>query len=104
MSESIQPRHLPYEARARIADNLLLLRERAGVSQEVLADRALVSTDRIGAIENGQVNSLLDTYIRLAGSLSITLDDLLAGVIWRPGSVELEYESGYSVEFSVAGP
>lgn len=50
------------------------------------------------AIENGQVNSLLDTHVRLAGSLSIALDDLLAGVTWKPGSVELEYESSYVVE------
>lgn len=64
----------------------------------------MVSPDRIGAIENGTVNSLLDTPVRLAGSLSVTLDDLLAGVTWRPGSVELEYEAGYTVEFKLDAP
>ena len=94
-------RELPHEARARIANNLLLRRKRAGLSQEALAGLAMVSPNRIGAIESGTVNSLLDTHVRLAGSLSITLDDLLAGVTWRPGSVELEYEAGYAVEFDL---
>lgn len=104
MSGSIRSRDLPYEARARIADNLLLLRKGAGLSQEALSDLAMVSPDRIGAIENGTVNSLLDTHVRLAGSLSITLDDLIAGVMWRPGSVELEYEAGYTVELKLDAP
>ncbi len=99
MTSPLEARELPYQARARIADNLLLQRMRAGLSQEALGDRAMVSPDRIGVIENGQVNSLLDTHVRLAGSLSITLDDFLAGVTWKPGSVELEYEAGYLVEF-----
>jgi len=64
----------------------------------------MVSPDRIGAIENGVVNSLLDTHVRLAGSLSITLDDLLAGVTWRLGSVELEYEAGYAIELVLDPP
>lgn len=104
MSGPIRSRELPYEARARIADNLLLRRKRAGLSQEALADLAMVSPDRISAIENGFVNSLLDTHVRLAGSLSVTLDDLLAGVTWRPGSIELEYEAGYAVEFNLDTP
>ncbi len=99
MASPLEARELPYQARARIADNLLLQRMRAGLSQEALGDRAMVSPDRIGAIENGQVNSLLNTHVRLAGSLSVTLDDLFAGVTWRPGSVELEYEASYVVEF-----
>jgi DNA-binding XRE family transcriptional regulator len=99
MASPLEARELPYQARARIADNLLLQRMRAGLSQEALGDRAMVSPDRIGVIENGQVNSLLDTHVRLVGSLSIRLDDLLAGVTWKPGSVELEYEASYVVEF-----
>jgi len=99
MTSPPKARELPYQARARIADNLLLQRMRVGLSQEALGDRAMVSPDRIGVIENGQVNSLLDTHVRLAGSLSITLDDLLAGVTWRPGSIELEFDASYVVEF-----
>lgn len=44
---------------------------------------------------------MLDTYVRLAGSLSVTLDDLLAGVAWNPGVVELEFDAGYKVEFDL---
>jgi hypothetical protein len=64
----------------------------------------MVSTDRIGKIENGNVNGILDTYVRLAGALSLGLNDLLAGVTWSPGSIELEYEAGYQVEFDVEAP
>lgn len=97
-------RELSYEARARIADNLFLQRKRAGYSQEALAERAMVSPGRVGAFESGKVLGMLDTYIRLAGSLSVTLDDLLAGVSWTPGVVELEFDAGYKVEFEVEAP
>lgn len=102
MNGPIRSRELPYEARARIADNLLLQRRRAGYSQQALAARAMVSADRIGAAENGRVTAMLDTYVRLAGSLSVTLDDLLAGVTWTPGSVR--FDAGYKVEFEVEAP
>ncbi len=97
-------RELSYEARARIADNLFLQRKRADVSQETLGERAMVSPSRIGAIENGKVTAMLDTYVRLAGSLSITLNDLLAGVTWTPGVVEFEFDAGYKVEFNIDAP
>ena len=83
---------MPYEARARIADNVFLLRKRAGYSQEDLSKRAMVSVDRIGKIENGRVTGKFDSYVRLAGSLSVPVHDLLAGVTWTPGSIELEVE------------
>jgi transcriptional regulator with XRE-family HTH domain len=99
-----QVKDLTYQVRARIADNLFLQRRRAGYSQETLAERAMVSADRISALENGDVAGMLDTYVRLAGSLSITLDDLLAGVTWIPGTVEFEFEAGYKVEVELQTP
>lgn len=104
MTGSVRTFELPYEARARIADNLLLRRRRAGYSQEALGARAMVTPARIGAIENGKSVGMLDTYVRLAGSLSITLDGLLAGVAWAPGVVELEFDAGYRVEFELEAP
>lgn len=98
------PSKLPYEAKARIADNLFLQRKRAGYSQEALGRRAMVSSDRISAIENGEVLGLLDTYVRLAGGLGITLNELLAGVSWTPVIVEFEEEGGYEVEFQWEPP
>lgn len=91
-------KELSYRARARLADNLLLQRKRACLSQEALAKRAMVCATRIGAIESGQSAAMLATYVKLAGSLGITLDDLLAGVAWSPSVVELEYDAGYEVE------
>jgi transcriptional regulator with XRE-family HTH domain len=103
MSKSRGRRELPYEARARIADNLFLLRRRAEYSQGELAALVRVSAGQIGSIESGKVLGMLDTYVRLAGALSLTLDDLLAGVRWAPGELELEIDAGYKVEFEVEG-
>lgn len=101
MDRSGWPSELPYQARARLADNLLLQRKRADLSQEALGRRAMVCASRIGAIENGSVTAMLPTYVRLAGSLGISLDELLAGVVWTPGVVELGHDAGYEIEFSV---
>ncbi len=95
---------LSYAARARLADNIFLQRMRAGYSQEALGDRAQLSRGRVGQIERGHVGGTLDTYVRLAGALGITLDDLLAGVSWTPAFIESEVEGGYGVEFEVEGP
>jgi transcriptional regulator with XRE-family HTH domain len=99
-----RPHELSYEARARIADNLFLHRMRAGYSQEALSKRALLCRGRVNQFELGRVRGLLDTYVRLAGSLSITIDDLLAGVTWTPGMIESEVEAGYLVEFEIETP
>ena len=64
----------------------------------------MVTPERISAIEAGRPNATLDTYLRLAGALSITLDDLLAGVTWTPAVLDLEYDAGYEVEFEVEAP
>lgn len=97
-------RDLPYQARARLADNLFLQRRRAGCSQDELAELARISRCQIGSIESGQVGGRLDTWVRLAGALSITLDDLLAGVTWTSGEIEFEVEAGYEVEFDLGTP
>jgi transcriptional regulator with XRE-family HTH domain len=101
MSKSRGRRELPYEAKARIADNVFLQRRRAKYSQEEIAELARVSAGQIGSIENGKVLGMLDTYVRLAGALSLTLDDLLAGVTRTPGMIEMEIDAGYKVEFEV---
>jgi transcriptional regulator with XRE-family HTH domain len=95
---------LPYPVRARIADNVFVLRRRAGISQETLAGIALVSTARIGRVEGGRVGGRLDSYVRLAGALDATLDDLLAGVIWSPPIIESEVEGGYTATFDSEAP
>lgn len=104
MGKPTRAAELSYEARARIADNVFLQRKRVGYSQEALGERAMLTTGRIAALEDGKVLAKLDAYVRLAGSLSITLDDLLAGVRWTPSIVESEIEAGYIVEFEIEAP
>lgn len=103
MNRPIAAHRLPYEARARIADNIFLLRKHAGYSQEILGERAKISLERIGTLENGRIVGPLDLYVRLASSLDVTLTELLAGVRWNPGTIEFEYEAGYQVDFEVEG-
>jgi transcriptional regulator with XRE-family HTH domain len=103
MNRQIPSRELSYEARARIADNVFLLRKRAGYSQDELSRLAMVSADRIGKIENGRVTGKFDSYVRLAASLSVQVHDLLAGVTWTPASIEMEVDAIYEVEFDVEG-
>jgi transcriptional regulator with XRE-family HTH domain len=99
MSTAKVVRDLPYEAKARVADNLFVQRRRAELSQDELGEAAMVSPGQIASIENGKSVGMLDTWVRLSGALSLSLDDLLAGVTWTPGQIELEIEAGYEVTF-----
>jgi transcriptional regulator with XRE-family HTH domain len=102
MSRRIPRRELPHGARARIADNLFLLRKRAGHSQEDLAELAMISSDRIGKIENGQAAGRFESYVRLAGALSVPVHDLIAGVTWTPAEIQMEVDAAYRVEWEPA--
>jgi transcriptional regulator with XRE-family HTH domain len=104
MSRAGGVRELPYEAKARIADNLFVQRRRAELSQGELGEAAMVSPGQVGSIEIGKSVGMLDTWVRLAGALSLSLDDLLAGVTWSPGEIELEIDAGYEVTFEPFAP
>ncbi len=99
MSDPEAPKDFTYQLRARLADNLFVHRRRAGYTHEKLAERAMVSMHQIGAIENGRSLGQLHTWVRLAGALSLPLDELLAGMTWTPGEIEFEIDAGYAVEF-----
>jgi transcriptional regulator with XRE-family HTH domain len=103
MSRGRNRQRLPYEARARIADNVFLLRKQAGYSQADLAELSIVTPSQIGKIERGDTFGHFDTYIRLAGALSVSVHDLLAGVTWRPAAVELEISAAYEVKWETNG-
>jgi hypothetical protein len=32
-------------------------------------------------------------------AINSTIADLLAGVVWTPGSIEMEFDAGYAIEF-----
>jgi hypothetical protein len=57
----------------------------------------MVSADRIGKIESGRVTGKFDSCVRLAGSLSVPVHELLAGVTWTPASIEMEIDAAYVV-------
>jgi transcriptional regulator with XRE-family HTH domain len=71
----------------RFAANLTLLRKAADLSQEELSFRAAVHRTQISLIEGGHRMPRLDTLIKLAGALGVTLQELMKGISWDPSIV-----------------
>lgn len=70
------------EARERLGRNVLVRRLREDVSRGELGSRAAISTRRLAQVEEGRAGATLDVWVRIAGTLDESLDDLLAGVRW----------------------
>lgn len=87
----------PDAARARFARNVSRLREEAGFSQEVMADRSAVSTAMISKVEGGKVLPYFDVVIRMAGALSTTPSALVEGIIWKPGEIVESDPQDYTI-------
>jgi transcriptional regulator with XRE-family HTH domain len=85
------------EVGAGFGANLRRCRRRAGLSQEALGERAQLHRTEIGLLERGARTPRVDTVIRLASSLSIPAAELLAGITWRLGHVEV-VDGGFEVE------
>jgi DNA-binding XRE family transcriptional regulator len=68
----------------RFGHNLSRCRERAGLSQEELGMRAELHRTAVGQLERGQRIARADTLVKLAGSLAVRPEDLLAGLEWEP--------------------
>lgn len=84
------------EVAARFAKNLRRCRKRAGISQEELGYRAQLHRTEVSLLECGQRTPRIDTVMRLAGSVSSPVGDLLAGLEWTPGYVEI-VEGGFDL-------
>lgn len=84
MSRQRQPRPSSEELRARFGLNLRECRKRLGISQHEAALRAEIHTSRISPLELGQTLPSIETFIRLAGALEATPNDLVAGILWTP--------------------
>ena len=71
-----------------VAFGLALAREReaANLSQEELAVKASLHRTAIGQLERGERVPRCDTLVKLAGSLAIPPERLLAGFSWKPTS------------------
>lgn len=73
----------------RFGTNLLIARERANVSQEELGLLASLHRTEIGLLERGARCPRIDTLLKLTGSLEVVTDELLEGMSWTPGGVQL---------------
>lgn len=73
------------EMKVRFGANLARCRNHADISQEELGFRASIHRTEVGLLERGERIPRVDTALRIAGSLGIPLDDLVAGLEWRPG-------------------
>ena len=60
-----------------VAENVRLLRDRRGLSQEALAARCRLHRTYIGAIERSERNITLKTLAQLATALGVEATDLL---------------------------
>jgi transcriptional regulator with XRE-family HTH domain len=71
--------------KVRFGQNLTRCREGADVSQEELGFRASIHRTEVSLLERGERMPRVDTALRIAGSLGVLLDDLVAGLEWQPG-------------------
>lgn len=81
----------------RFGQNLLHIRQARRLSQESLAERAGIHRTQVSMLELGQRQPMLETLIRLAGALEVSLATLLEGIAFRPGG-------GGGGQFVVAEP
>jgi transcriptional regulator with XRE-family HTH domain len=63
-----------------LANRIRELRDRKGISQEELAHRAGLSRTGMGFLETGKRWPRLDTLMKVADGLNITVDELLKGL------------------------
>jgi transcriptional regulator with XRE-family HTH domain len=72
------------ELRQRLGANVRKYRKRLGISQEEFAFRAEIHPTAASKLEIGQTAPYIHTFIRVAGGLGVTTDDLTAGILWTP--------------------
>lgn len=72
----------------RFGANLVRCRKRAGLSQEELGYRADLHRTAIGLLEKGARVPRIDTLVKLSVALRVAPADLLAGIVWEPGTTK----------------
>ena len=73
----------------KFGDNLARARRAADVTQEELSIRASLHRTEVSQLERGLRVPRIDTLIKLASSLEVDPEELLAGIKWSPGDVRL---------------
>lgn len=66
-------------SRMEFATQLQTLRQAAGLSQEALAKQLFVSRQAVSKWENGEATPDLNTLVKLAAVLQVSLDQLVLG-------------------------
>jgi transcriptional regulator with XRE-family HTH domain len=74
--------------------NMLVVRERAGISQEEWAELSDLCLRSISPLETEGRMARVDTVIKLAGGLDLEPAELLKGIRWKAGGFGL---SGYVI-------
>jgi transcriptional regulator with XRE-family HTH domain len=75
------------ELRERFGVNLRECRRRLGISQYELAFRSEIALGSISLLELGKKLPRIDSFIRLAGALEVTPNELAVGIQWMPAEV-----------------
>lgn len=88
---------------AQFGRNLRRCRRRAGISQEELGSRAQLHRTEVGLLERGQRTPRIDTVVKLAYSLPVPAGELLEGVNWKAGRIEV-VEGGFEVDGEPEAP
>jgi transcriptional regulator with XRE-family HTH domain len=70
------------EVADRFAENLIVWRKSADLSQEELGFLSNLHRTEIGALERGRLPRI-DTLLKLAGALEVTPNELLQGMTWK---------------------
>lgn len=81
------------EVAACFAGNLRRCRRRAGLSQEELGFRASIHRTEVGVLERGGRIPQLYMILKLSSGLSISPDELIEGIAWKPG----EFSPGFDL-------
>ncbi|MEX2448157.1 MAG: helix-turn-helix transcriptional regulator [Solirubrobacterales bacterium] len=71
---------------SRFGNNLRRYRRASGLSQEEVGIRASLHRTEIGLLERGERIPRIDTAIKLAGAVGVTLGELTDGIGWAPGT------------------
>jgi transcriptional regulator with XRE-family HTH domain len=71
---------------AQLAANVRAARERSGLSQEAVAQRAGLALSDVGRIERRERDPGVRVLVRLARGLGVTAAELFEGVEWQPES------------------
>jgi transcriptional regulator with XRE-family HTH domain len=73
------------------AQNLAYYLKKAGLTQEDLAARSEIHRTQAGKLVNGEQVPRLDTVVRLAGALGVSVADLTEGIAFQPAAQTGEF-------------